>query len=135
MYAYMCVVCVRVCAVSVKVSILVRCPDFGVYTKCIYQGVHMYILGVPPYVAILISVAPIYTHFFTFTDTPIPVTDMPIFTDILQNRGGGAENHLKFMCINCICNDNVINVINCVGSQLYSQVIIKHLSQLIKQCF
>ena len=60
-------------------------------------------------------------HLFTFADTdylPIPVTDMPINTDIFQNRGGGVENHLKFKCINCICNDNVINVINCMGSQL-----------------
>ena len=91
--------------------------------------------------------------FFTFANTdylPIPVTDMPIFTDILQNRGGGAENHLKFMCINCSCNDNVISVINCMGGRFYnvlysfatvsfhgkvSQVVIKQLSQLIKQCF
>ena len=60
-------------------------------------------------------------HFFTFTDTdylPIPVTDMPIFTDILQFFRTGKEEQIKFMCINCICDDNVINVINCVGGRL-----------------
>ena len=60
-------------------------------------------------------------HFFTFTDTDylrIPVTDMPVLTDILQFfRTGKEEKNLKFMCVNWICNDNVINVINCVGSQ------------------
>ena len=73
--------------------------------------------------------------------------DIYRYSSILQNRRGGAENHLKFMCINCICN---INVINCVGGRLLpffysfatnsfhgkgSQVVIKQLSQLIKQCF
>ena len=40
-------------------------------------------------------------HIFTFTDTdylPTPVTDMPILTDILRNKGGGVEDHLKFVC-------------------------------------
>ena len=73
--------------------------------------------------------------------------DIYRYSSFLQNRGGGAENHLKFMRINCICNDNVINVINYVGGDFYnvlhsfatisfhgkgSQVVIK---QLIKQCF
>ena len=44
--------------------------------------------------------------------------DIYRYSSFLQNRGGGAENHLKFMRINCICNDNVINVINYVGGRL-----------------
>ena len=41
-------------------------------------------------------------HRYAFNDTDyltIPITGIPILTDILQNRGGGKENHLKFMCI------------------------------------
>ena len=37
-------------------------------------------------------------HFFTFTDTdclPIPVTDIPIFTDILQFFRTGEEEEQK----------------------------------------
>ena len=56
-------------------------------------------------------------HFFTFIDTAylsIPVTDMPIFTDILQFFRTGEE---ELMCINRICDD-IINVINYVGGRL-----------------
>ena len=40
-------------------------------------------------------------HIFKFTDTdylPTPVADMPILTDVLSDRGGGVEYHLKFVC-------------------------------------
>ena len=59
-----------------------------------------------------------YVH-INFTDTdylPIPLTDMLTITNIIQfiqNRGGGVEDHLKFVYSNDI-------VINCVGSQIYT---------------
>ena len=91
-------------------------------------------------------------HIFTFTDTDfslIPVADMPIFTDILlfYRSEEKEQNHLKFMCV---YNINSNNLIACVGGRFYnvfyqcatnplhgneSQVVIKHLSQLLKWSF
>ena len=103
------------------------------------------------YKSINFSVAPIcifhiyrYRLFAYFCNR---YADIYRYSSILQNRRGGAENHLEFMFINCICN---INVINCEGGRLLpffysfainsfhgkgSQVVIKQLRQLIKQCF
>ena len=48
------------------------------------------------------------THYLS-----IPVTDMPIFF----NSSEQGRRSTKSSKVYCICNDNVINIINCMGSQ------------------